>query len=43
MQVTTVIHIPSGKSVKVYRHKERPVFVNATNYTTEYPKQDIRE
>ena len=36
------IHIPTGKIIEVYKHRERGTYVNAADCTTEYDKKDIK-
>lgn len=36
------IHIPSGKQVTVYRHRERKTYVDLKDYRTEYPIDEIQ-
>ena len=37
-----VTHIPTGKTIEVYKHRERGTYVNANDCETEYPKEDIQ-
>jgi len=40
--VQTGIHIPSGRTVNVYQHRERKSYVDTKDYRTEYPVAEVQ-
>ena len=40
-KVITVEHNQTGHTLSVYKHKERATYVDANNYTTEYPVEEV--
>jgi len=38
----TGTHIPSGRIVNVYQHRERKTYVDMKDYRTEYPIAEVQ-